>query len=64
MGKKCSNKVDVFSMGVILWELITGEAPNRGRMRSLRYTHLNTPPEPTQPGRCSGRHVILRQEAL
>lgn len=36
MGGKCSDKVDVYSFGIILWELITGEAPFRGRMRSPR----------------------------
>jgi serine/threonine protein kinase len=37
MGAKCSNKVDIYSFGVILWELVTGEAPQRGRMRSIRW---------------------------
>jgi len=36
MGGKCSTKVDVYSLGVILHELITGEAPKRGRMRPLK----------------------------
>jgi serine/threonine protein kinase len=37
MGAKCSHKVDIYSFGVILWELITGESPQRGRMRSIRW---------------------------
>lgn len=37
MGAKCSNKVDIYSFGVILWELVTGESPQRGRMRSIRW---------------------------
>jgi len=36
MGGKCSNKVDVFSLGVILHELITGDKPKRGHLRHLR----------------------------
>ncbi len=36
MGLRCSEKVDLFSYGVILWELITGEPPARGRLRNLR----------------------------
>jgi serine/threonine protein kinase len=36
MGDRCTEKVDMFSYGVILWELITGEAPARGRLRSVK----------------------------
>ena len=36
LGERCSQKVDVFALGVIIWELCTGESPTRGRMRPLR----------------------------
>jgi hypothetical protein len=40
MGDRCTEKVDMFSYGVILWELITGEAPARGRLRSVKCVRL------------------------
>ncbi|KAL4425260.1 hypothetical protein ABPG75_009276 [Micractinium tetrahymenae] len=36
MGKPCSQCVDIYSMGVLMWELITGERPQRGNMRLPR----------------------------
>jgi hypothetical protein len=37
LGMRCGSKVDIFSTGVILWEIVTGEVPQRGRV---------FPPEP------------------
>lgn len=35
-GKRCSEKADIFSWGVVLWEVCTGEAPVRGALRPLK----------------------------
>lgn len=37
MGGRCSDKVDIYSFGVVLWELATCERPQRGAMRDVRY---------------------------
>ncbi|KAL4517967.1 hypothetical protein Ndes2526A_g02333 [Nannochloris sp. 'desiccata'] len=34
-GRRCGCKADIYSWGVVLWEVCTGEAPVRGVMRTL-----------------------------
>lgn len=36
LGRQCNEKVDVYSFGVIMWEVVSHEQPSRGRMRNLK----------------------------
>ncbi len=33
---RCDEKADIFSYGVVVWELITQQPPRRGRLRELQ----------------------------
>lgn len=37
MGAACTDKADIFSYGVMLWEIVTGQQPKRGQLRECRY---------------------------
>jgi hypothetical protein len=34
-GRRCTEKADIYSLGIVLWEICTGEAPARGDMRAI-----------------------------
>lgn len=33
---RCDERADVFSLGVVLWELVTQEYPRRGHLRDVK----------------------------
>lgn len=35
---RCSEKVDIFSYGILLWEIISQETPQRGMLRELKVS--------------------------
>lgn len=52
-GKKCSEKVDIYSFGVVVWEICSGEVPVRGDMRALKA-----------PEDCPGEIVELQRRCV
>lgn len=61
LGEPCDESADMFSFGVILWELCTGQQPVRGAMAHIGYVVCMQPPN---PGVCVVCHVpSLREDA-
>jgi serine/threonine protein kinase len=46
-GKECDHSSDLYALGIILYEMVTGEAPFRGSSTvSIIMQHINEPPTP------------------
>ena len=37
---RCNEKADIFSYGIVLWEIITQETPQRGTLREIQVSNV------------------------
>jgi serine/threonine protein kinase len=63
-GKRCSEKVDLYSFGVVIWEVCTGDVPVRGEMRPLVAPHDCPQPLVELYERCIAEHPEQRPTAV
>jgi len=58
---RCNEKADIFSYGVVLWEIITQEPPRRGHLRDLEVCSctVHTMP-PAQSVSCLLLHTLSK----
>ncbi len=50
---RCNEKADIFSYGVVLWEIITQEPPRRGHLRDLKVRSCS------QHTMCPAQKIVL-----
>ncbi|DBA87503.1 TPA: protein kinase activity protein [Trebouxia sp. C0004] len=63
MGEKWDDKADVYSLGVLLWEIITSDVPERGRMRPVKVPEECPEVVAQLIGQCLEKEVSARPNA-
>lgn len=58
-----STQVDIYSFGIVLWEIVTGERPLRGQTRELRVPEECPPEVDALISRCMAADPAARPSA-